>query len=161
MTAYVDSRPFGGYFTHHVLVPCSILTTLKLPGMRAGVGKIYAAREEEAVAIASGLHLGGSWPLLAFQNSGLANSFNTIGSLAVSYRIPLCLLITMRGGPNDANATQIPIGRATTSMLDALGTNYTVIGDQDHVAAATLEAQRSAAETSEPHFVLFGGATHD
>lgn len=75
-------------FSHLVLVPCSILTTTALAG--AETQTIYAAREEEAVAIAAGLHLAGASPLVAFQNSGLANSFNEVFSSGVRARAVAC-----------------------------------------------------------------------
>lgn len=143
-------------FSHLVLVPCSILTTTALTG--AETQTIYAAREEEAVAIAAGLHLAGASPLVAFQNSGLANSFNTIGSLALAYNIPLCLMVTLRGSADELNATQMPVGRATESMLDALSLSHETIRHLGEVAGATLRAKEQAEKAGQPHFILFDRA---
>src|SRR5437870_3972154 len=56
-----------------------------------------ATREEEAFGIAAGLYLGGVKPAVMLQSSGLGNSLNALTSLLIPYRIPVVMLISMRG----------------------------------------------------------------
>jgi sulfopyruvate decarboxylase alpha subunit len=102
----------------------------------ADVRTIVATREEEAFGIAAGLYLGGCRSMVMLQSSGLGNSLNTLGSLLVSYRIPVLMVMSMRGGPGEWNEAQVPVGRAVPAILDALGIQ--------HTKAETLEAAESA-----------------
>jgi sulfopyruvate decarboxylase alpha subunit len=78
-------------------------------------------REEECVAYAAGQRIGGKRPVVLMQSSGLGNALNALGTLAVPYRLGLPLIISMRGTLGETNPSQIPIGRATTALLGALG----------------------------------------
>ncbi|OAG71904.1 hypothetical protein A0J51_02912 [Gluconobacter japonicus] len=100
-------------------VPCSRFK--KVFDERACETLILASREEEAIATGCGLALGGVLPIVLMQSSGLLNSLNCLGSLAVAYRIPLVCLISMRGGTSDHNLTQRPVGNATRVAVAALG----------------------------------------
>lgn len=142
-------------FTHTVIVPCSILTTLVLP--QTSTETIYATREDEAIAIGSGLAVGGMHPLVAFQNSGLANALNTLGSLAIAYRVSLTVLVTMRGTPSDANPTQIPVGAATRGFLDGLGVPHRTVRHPATLEQGLREADDIASTARTPSFVLFEG----
>jgi sulfopyruvate decarboxylase subunit alpha len=51
-------------------------------------------REEEAVGILTGLFLGGQRGAMLIQSSGLGNTLNALGSLAMAYRIPFPLLVS-------------------------------------------------------------------
>jgi len=88
------------------MVPCSriseVLDETKVDGL------LVTSREEEALAIGAGLVLAGATPLVAMQASGLLNSLNSLGSLAVAYRLPLLLFVSMRGSLVDKNLTQAP-----------------------------------------------------
>jgi sulfopyruvate decarboxylase alpha subunit len=90
-----------------------------------GVRTVLATREEEAFGIAAGLYLGGDRSAVMLQSSGLGNSLNAIGSLLVAYRIPVLMLISMRGGPGEWNEAQVPMGRAVPSLLEALAIQHT------------------------------------
>lgn len=140
-------------FSHTVVVPCSILTALALP--EPADEPIYASREDEAIAIGCGLSLGGMRPLVAFQNSGLANSLNTLGSLAIAYRVSLTVLVTMRGSPTDTNPTQIPIGFATRGFLNGLGLPHQSITHAVELGQALHDANIVSIENQIPSFVLF------
>lgn len=67
-------------------------------------------------------------------------------------------MVTLRGSADELNATQIPVGRATESMLDALSLSHETIRHLGEVAAATLRAKEQAEEAGQPHFILFDGA---
>jgi len=78
-------------------------------------------REEECVGYAAGQRIAGRRPVVLMQSSGLGNALNAIGSLAVPYRLGLPLVVSMRGTLGEANQSQVPIGRATSRLLDTLG----------------------------------------
>ena len=115
---------------------------------------ILATREEEAVGIAAGLHLGGQPTAVMMQSSGLGNAVNGLASLLVAYQIPTLLLLSMRGDPGEWNWAQVPMGRAVTPILDALGIQYLAV-DRAEAAAETVRACASLAfGTGHPAAVL-------
>jgi sulfopyruvate decarboxylase subunit alpha len=85
------------------------------------VGTTLATREEEAFGIAAGMYLGGGRPTVMLQSSGLGNSLNALTSLLLPYRIPLLIVISMRGDVGEWNDAQVPMGRALRSICDAIG----------------------------------------
>ena len=102
----------------------------------ADVRTTVATREEEAFGIAAGLYLGGAKPVVMLQSSGLGNSLNALTSLVVPYKIPLVMIISMRGDAGEWNEAQVPMGRAVRSICDAIG-----------VPHATAETAESTADT--------------
>ncbi len=78
-------------------------------------------REEECVAYAVGQRMAGGRPVVLMQSSGLGNSINALGSLAVPYRLGIPMVLSMRGTLGEANPSQVPMGRATVPLLTALG----------------------------------------
>ena len=78
-------------------------------------------REEECVGYAAGQRIAGRRPVVLMQSSGLGNALNAIGSLAVPYRLGLPLVVSMRGTLGEANQSQVPLGRAASSLLSTLG----------------------------------------
>jgi len=76
--------------------------------------------EEEGIAIATGSWLGGMRSVLLMQSSGVGNCINML-SLPVQSRTPLLMLVTMRGEWNEFNPWQVPRGRATQAVLEAIG----------------------------------------
>lgn len=91
-----------------------------------------ATREEEAFGIAAGLYLGGARPTVMLQSSGLGNSLNALTSLVLPYKIPMLIVISMRGDLGEWNDAQVPMGRAVRPICDAIG--------MPHVTAETPEA---------------------
>ena len=76
--------------------------------------------EEEGVAIAAGAWLGGQRSVLLMQSSGVGNCINML-SLPVIARLPLLMLVTMRGEWAEFNPWQVPMGQATQAALEAVG----------------------------------------
>jgi sulfopyruvate decarboxylase subunit alpha len=85
------------------------------------VSLILAMREEEAFGIAAGLYLGGRRPAVMLQSSGLGNSINALATLVVPYRIPMLIVVSMRGDEGEWNSAQVPMGRAVPGILAAIG----------------------------------------
>ena len=85
---------------------------------------ITTTREEEAVGLLSGAWLAGHRGALLMQNSGLGNCTNALASLNVASRVPLVLVMSQRGDLGEFNPAQVPMGRALTRILDALGIRW-------------------------------------
>ena len=79
------------------------------------------SREEECVAYAVGQRISGRRPVVLMQSSGLGNSINALASLAIPYRLGIPMVLSMRGTLGEANPGQVPMGRATVPLLNALG----------------------------------------
>ena len=99
---------------------------------------ILATREEEAFGIAAGLYLGGGLPTVMLQSSGLGNSLNALTSLLIPYRIPVLLVVSMRGDLGEWNAAQVPMGRAVAPICDAIGLSVSV-ADRPETTAAIVQ----------------------
>ena len=111
---------------------------------------LQLTREEEGVGILSGAYLGGKRGALLMQSSGLGNCVNALGGLPMAYRIPFLLLITPRGRLSEFNPSQVPAGRATPKILDALGIETAIMERSDEVATIVDQALYTAFSTSQP-----------
>jgi sulfopyruvate decarboxylase alpha subunit len=97
-------------------------------------------REEECVGYAAGARLSGGRPLVLMQSSGLGNALNALGSLVIPYGLGIPIVISMRGTLGEANPSQVPIGRATTGLLDALAIQWFSIRRPDEAAGVARGA---------------------
>ena len=86
-----------------------------------GVRMRSLTREEECIGYAAGQRIAGQRPVVLMQSSGLGNSLNALGSLAVPYRLGLPLVVSMRGTLGEANPSQVPLGRSAAELLRTLG----------------------------------------
>jgi len=99
---------------------------------------VMLTTEEEGIALLAGAWLGGQRGVLLMQSSGVGNTINML-SLARSCRLPLVLVITMRGEWGEFNPWQYPMGQATPEVLEAMGVfNYSCERPED--VAPTMEA---------------------
>lgn len=111
--------------------------------------------EEEGIALAVGAWLGGDKSVLLMQSSGVGNCVNMLSMLSVC-QVPLPMLITMRGDWAEFNPWQVPMGRATQSVLEQMGT---LVSRADHVEDLTPLAEgtlRIAFNTLRPAALLIG-----
>ena len=116
-------------------------------GTYPDVRLILATREEEAFGIAAGLYLGGRRPAVMLQSSGVGNSLNAITSLLLPYRIPVLMVVNMRGEPGEWNEAQVPMGHALGAIFAAIGVAHSTV-DSAASAAEAVEAAAAAAFTS-------------
>jgi len=80
---------------------------------------VYATREEEAVAIATGLTLGGEKAVVIMAQAGVGNALNAVFTLADSYRVHFPILVCFRGR-EDPNLVQRISAAQTHVVLEAL-----------------------------------------
>jgi len=103
-------------------VPCvNLQELLTLLGEDPDIIHLPATREEEGVGLCAGAWMGGRRPALLMQNSGLGNCINALASLDMLYGIPLLMIISHRGGKGEPIVGQVPMGRLTVPLLDAMG----------------------------------------
>jgi sulfopyruvate decarboxylase alpha subunit len=84
------------------------------------IAAVVLTTEEEGVAACAGAWLGGARAALLMQSSGVGNCINML-SLVETCRFPLLMLVTMRGEWAELNPWQVPMSRATETVLGAMG----------------------------------------
>ena len=123
-------------------VPCSYLTPF-IDGVIADLDTKYvpAANEGDAVAVAAGAQLGGRPSVVMMQNSGLGNAVNPLSSLCDTLRIPMLLIVTLRGDPDGApdEPQHARMGGITTALLDLLGVAWEWFPRGDDAVAGALD----------------------
>ncbi|GIG88044.1 phosphonopyruvate decarboxylase [Plantactinospora endophytica] len=140
-------------------VPCSYFKgPLRLLAQGAAPRYIAAANEGSAIAIAAGAELGGQLPLVMAQNSGFGNMINPLTSLVLPYRIPLTVMVSMRGWPTaDAGEPQhYWMGRVVPSWLDSLGIAYWMLTSDGPSLDELLRNARHVLDEGRPAFILVG-----
>lgn len=111
--------------------------------------------EEEGVAIAAGAWLGGQRSVLLMQSSGVGNCINML-SLPVMARLPLLMLVTMRGEWAEFNPWQVPMGQATQAVLEAVGLRVLRADTAMDAIETVAMAATMAFETDQQIAVLIG-----
>lgn len=119
------------------------------PEMRA----VVLTTEEEGVATCCGAWLGGERSVLLMQSSGVGNCINML-SLIQNCRFPFLTLVTMRGEFAEFNPWQVPMSRATQTVLEAMGLNVLRVDRPEDVGETVQAALDSAFESGEPMAVL-------
>ena len=106
----------------------------------AGLKSVVLSTEEEGIGLAAGAWLGGARSALLMQSSGVGNCINALGMMR-ECRMPLLMLITMRGQFGEFNPLQVPMGQATPGVLSAMG----VVVHEANAAADIAPAVDTAA----------------
>ena len=102
---------------------------------------VAAANEGDAIAIAAGAELAGSRSVAMFQNSGLGNAVNPLTSLTHTCRIPILLIVTLRGDPQgvpDEPQHEL-MGRITGDMLDLIDIPWEYFPESADQIASVLD----------------------
>lgn len=115
---------------------------------------VRVAREEEAVNLLSGVWLGGRKGALICQSSGLANTFNALGSHAKPAGLPFLGIVTRRGDLGDHNRAQVPAGYGLPKLLEAVGIRYNHLDETTDVEKRVGMAAETAFSTQEPYMLL-------
>ena len=111
--------------------------------------------EEEGVAMLGGAWLGGQRGVLLMQSSGVGNCINML-SLPHETRMPLLMIVTMRGEWGEFNPWQVAMGKSTHEVLEASGV-YVYRADSAEDVAPTVVAGGSLAyQTARCVAVLIG-----
>jgi sulfopyruvate decarboxylase alpha subunit len=111
-------------------------------------------REEEAVGILTGMFLGNQRGAMLIQSSGLGNTLNALGSLAMAYRIPFPVLVSLRGELGEFNPAQLQMGRAVPGSLDALNIRHVTLRTETDLETIVSGALKTCFTAEEPFGVL-------
>jgi sulfopyruvate decarboxylase alpha subunit len=93
---------------------------IELAQANAGLTTVVLTTEEEGIGLLAGAYLGGERGVLLMQSSGVGNCINAL-ALPAECRIPLLMLVTMRGEWGEFNPWQVAMGQATAPALEAMG----------------------------------------
>jgi sulfopyruvate decarboxylase subunit alpha len=121
-------------------VPDKRLAPIGIRLAERGVPLRTLTREDECFGYAAGHRAAGGTPLVMIQCSGLGNSINAIGSLVIPYGLGFPVVVSMRGTLGERNPSQMPLGRTTVAMLEALGIQPFSLNTQASVAAVVKGA---------------------
>src|SRR2546425_3134798 len=80
---------------------------------------VVLTTEEEGIGLAAGAWLGGEKSVLLMQSSGVGNVINAAGLLKTC-RIPLLMIVTMRGEAGEFNSWQGTHGEAAPALPAAM-----------------------------------------
>ena len=122
-------------------VPCSFLT----PFINYTIGDpeltyISSANEGDAVATASGAALGGRRSVAMMQNSGLGNAVSPLTSLNHVFRIPILLIVTLRGEPGKPDEPQHELmGEITADLLETMRIPWERFPERDQEIKSGLQ----------------------
>jgi len=111
--------------------------------------------EEEGIALLQGAWLGGEKGVLLMQSSGVGNCINML-SLAIMHRTPMPMIVTMRGDFGEFNPAQVPMGNATQTVLEAMGTLVRRADRPEDVVPTVDATIRLAFNTFRPTATLIG-----
>ena len=141
-------------FAAAVAVPDSWLGEIlvrieKDPDMRL----VRATHEEEALAIACGIRLGGVRTVLIVQNAGMLSMGAGMVSLAQRYQFPLLILVSYRGTVDDPVFYHTAKGRATEPVLRGLNLAHARI-DRHRAIGPQIETAATYAEEASSPFAL-------
>ena len=117
---------------------------------------VGAANEGDAVAIAAGAELAGTRSVVMFQNSGLGNAVNPLTSLTHTFRIPVLVIVTLRGepgGPADEPQHEL-MGAITTDMLDLMQVRWEFFPVDEADIDAVLERASAWMDAEQRPFAL-------
>ncbi|MGZ7159204.1 MAG: sulfopyruvate decarboxylase subunit alpha [Methanobacterium sp.] len=108
-----------------VSLPCVNLGKLmEMVDCDSDITHVPVTREEEGFGICAGAYLAGKKTAILMQNSGLGNSVNVLASLYELYKIPILMIMSHRGTEGEFMGAQVPMGKATPKVLDALNIAY-------------------------------------
>ncbi len=115
---------------------------------------VRLAKEEEGIGISAGAHLAGVNSALLMQNHGFLAAINPIVSLALLYKIPLLMLISLRGSFGEKDAWQTQGGLVTEPILRAMNIPIWHLTDSSDIYRRIKDAQTLAHASLHPVAVL-------
>lgn len=117
------------------------------------IRSVSLTTEEEGVAMLAGAWLGGQRGVLLMQSSGVGNCINMM-SLPNECRIPLLMIVTMRGEWGEFNPWQVAMGRSTQAALESAGVCVYRADAVDDVVPTVAAGARFAFQTGRAVAVL-------
>jgi phosphonopyruvate decarboxylase len=136
-------------------VPCSYFSrVINEFEKQEAIRYIPAAREDEAVGIASGVAFGEERAFAIMQNSGYATIGDALTSLAQLYRLPMLLIISWRGLEPDRDFPEHSLmGEVTEETLTGYQVPYWELKEEEWQETVEV-ALTKMNETSRPVALL-------
>ncbi len=147
----LDPQQFGQALAGHGFrfyagVPCSFLKSLINYAINHET-YISATNEGDAVATAAGASLAGEKAVVLLQNSGLGNAVSPLTSLTHTFKVPVLVVVSWRGGPGHSDEPQHELmGRITSSMLETMAIETEVLAETHEAVAEQLERANACIE---------------
>lgn len=139
--SFVETAKLAG-FSLYTGVPCSYVKPFINYVIDApDLAYIGAANEGDAVAIATGAEMGGRRAVVMMQNSGLGNAVSPLTSLNAIFKIPVLMIVTLRGepgGPKDEPQHEL-MGQITTKMLETMNVGWEYFPTEESEVAGAIE----------------------
>ena len=139
--------------THVVWLPDSELGTWEaaLTGP-AGLPLVRVCREGEAFAVAAGLHLGGKYPVVVIQCTGLFEAGDALRNVVHDLKLPIFLIVGVRNyHAHQKGQTKDSCPVFTEPIFRAWQIPYSVLDEQhtaDDLARAYLAARAEGRATA-------------
>jgi sulfopyruvate decarboxylase alpha subunit len=111
--------------------------------------------EEEGIAMLAGGWLGGKRGALLMQSSGVGNCINML-SVVQECRIPMLMVVTMRGEWGEFNPWQLPMGQSTQQVLEHAGVIVQRADHANEVRDVVYAAALMTFSSNRPIAVLLG-----
>ncbi|MFY1674072.1 phosphonopyruvate decarboxylase [Plantactinospora sp. WMMB334] len=149
----------GAGVRHVSGVPCSYFAgPLRLIDDHPALTYTPAANEGGALALAVGAQLAGTPSAVLVQNSGFGNLINPLTSLALPYRVPVLVIMSMRGWPHaTAGEPQHQImGRVVHDWLHTLDLPFWELTAGGAAFADLLTQAGPVLADHRPAFILVG-----
>ena len=112
------------------------------------------SREDEGVAMAMGAFLGGRWPVLLTEGSGLGLS-GLILARGIVQRTPLLILASHNDALGERHDYHAATRRVTEPLLKALNIPYVIAMESEKIPLLIREAQLTVRGDRRPVAVLF------
>lgn len=140
-----------------VYVPSSHVAPMIRHLLERGIPGHLANREDEAVAIAGGMILGGARTVLLMQDNGFGNALTALTTFVKAYHVGLPIVANTRGGLGEYNAMIHTFSEAVPDLLHAAGIRAEPLRPSDPPVvwrATTSAAVKLATDTHRPVVVL-------
>jgi sulfopyruvate decarboxylase subunit alpha len=145
-----------------VYVPSSHVAPMIAFLQEAGVKSYMANREDEAVAIAGGLVLGGRRAALVIQDNGFGNAMTALTTFVKAYHVGLPVIANTRGGLGEYNAMIHTYSESVPATLKAAGIRVEKLAPSDppEVWRETATAAAELAKISHRPVVVLADVMH-
>ena len=128
-------------------------TLLQLCEADDSMRPVLLTSEQEGVGVAAGAWLGGERAALMMQSSGVGNCMQAL-SLVRTCRLPLLMIVTMRGEWHEFNPWQLPMGQNAAAHLEQSGVIVHRVEDAEAAGEMVAGAAAFAFETMSAVAVL-------
>lgn len=129
---------------HAELTKCGVTLAASLPddwvsplirrlSADPAIKHVPVAREAEAIAICTGAFLGGVRSVAVMGTTGLHSCVGEMMTINLRHGIPVLIVCSLRGSPEDHQVYQEQQGRRTMPMLQAYGFPYVMLEKLDDI----------------------------